>query len=94
MFKGVVNVLNESIGRTGGSLFPDPTPTFVMGPETLGLCPCPEMEPLGDCAVRDLKGVMLWETPDASVNCSRSSTLVRPLAAKTRRHEVSGGGDR
>lgn len=28
----------------------------------------------------DLKGVMLCETPAARVNCSRSSTLVRPLA--------------
>ena len=57
-----------------------------MGPEMLGLCPWPEMDPDGDCAVLDLNGVMDWETPEARVNCSRSSTLVRPLAANT--HKV------
>ncbi len=34
-----------------------------------------------DCA-RDLNGVMLCETPLARVNCSRSSTFVRPLAGR------------
>lgn len=28
----------------------------------------------------DLNGVMLWDTPSARMNCSRNSTLVRPLA--------------
>ena len=63
--------------------------TLVMGPEMLCLCPCPETElpglgsPAPDCAL-DLNGVIDCETPEASVNCSRSSTFVRPLAAITR----------
>ena len=28
----------------------------------------------------DLKGVIDWDTPEASVNCSLNSTLVRPFA--------------
>lgn len=55
--------------------------TLVMGPEMLCLCPDTELPGL-DWA-RDLKGVMDCDTPDASVNCSRSSTFVRPLAIKT-----------
>ena len=46
----------------------------------------PETEEVGDSrGALDLKGVMDWETPEARVNCSRSSTLVRPLAAQTHR---------
>lgn len=30
--------------------------------------------------VRGLNAAMLWETPSARINCSLSSTLVRPLA--------------
>jgi hypothetical protein len=59
--------------------------TLVMGPAV------PEKEPRWpeppwlDTAVvlglgLDLKAVMLWETPSAKMNCSRSSMLVRPLA--------------
>ena len=53
----------------------------------LGLCPEPPPEtedaasglgPLNEGL--DLKGAMLCETPAANVNCSRSSTFVRPLA--------------
>ena len=44
----------------------------------------PETEEVGDSPRSprgfDLNGVMDWETPEARVNCSRSSTLVRPLA--------------
>ena len=49
------------------------------------LCCSPETEDVGDDWVGgalDLKGVIDWETPEARVNCSLSSTLVRPLAAK------------
>ncbi len=72
---------NKTIVRSRPVL---PELTFVMGPETLGRCPeLPETEasglgPLNDGL--DLKGVMLWETPAARVNCSRSATLARPLA--------------
>lgn len=31
--------------------------------------------------VRGLNAAMLWDTPSAKINCSRSSMLVRPLAA-------------
>ncbi len=46
--------------------------------------PSPDMEEVGEAtgAAFDLKGVMDWDTPEARVNCSLSSTLVRPLAAK------------
>ena len=62
-----------------------PSLTFVIGPETLGRCwlELPETEASGLGPLKDgldLNGVMLWETPAAKVNCSRSSTLVRPLA--------------
>ena len=41
----------------------------------------PETEDVGlSLGAFDLNGVMDWETPEARVNCSRSSTLVRPLA--------------
>ena len=41
----------------------------------------PETEEVGlSLGALDLKGVIDWETPEARVNCSRSSTLVRPLA--------------
>lgn len=44
----------------------------------------PETEEVGDSrGAFDLKGVMDWETPEARVNCSRSSTLVRPFAEHT-----------
>ena len=58
--------------------------TLVMGPEVgRPLRPSPEMEEVGEAAgALDLKGVMDWETPEARVNCSLSSTLVRPLAGK------------
>ena len=50
----------------------------------LGRCPdWPETELLGlvsEALGLDLKPVMLCETPGARVNCSRNSTLVRPLA--------------
>merc|ERR1719150_2611320 len=68
-----------------GRLRSDFSLILVMGPEMLCLCPCPETElpglgsPAPDCA-RDLNGVIDCDTPDASVNCSRSSTFVRPLA--------------
>ena len=39
-----------------------------------------------------LNGVILCETPGASTNCSRSSTLVRPLAVGQR--GVEGGAGR
>jgi hypothetical protein len=59
-------------------------PTFVIGPEMLGRCPAaPATEASGLGPLKDgldLKGAMLCETPAAKVNCSRSSTLVRPLA--------------
>ena len=53
-----------------------------MGPETLCRCAdSPDMEPLGLLSLGfDLNGVILCDTPDARVNCSLSSTLVRPLA--------------
>ena len=58
--------------------------TFVIGPETLCLCPETELPGLGSPAPEalDLNGVMDCETPLARVNCSRSSTFVRPFAAK------------
>ena len=58
--------------------------TLVMGPDMLGLGPdgpATDESGLGPLIEAfDLKGAMLWETPAAKVNCSRSSTLVRPLA--------------
>ncbi len=53
---------------------------LVIGPETLGRCPCPEIELPGLDWARDLNGVIDWETPEARVNCSLSSTFVRPFA--------------
>ena len=58
-----------------------------MGPAELGLREaCPETELFGlsvFCVdVLGLNEVILCDTPGASVNCSRSSTLVRPLAKK------------
>ena len=48
----------------------------------LGRCAeSPDIDPLGLLAVGfDLNGVILWDTPEARVNCSLNSTLVRPLA--------------
>ena len=68
--------------KMGSSLF-----TLVMGPAELGLREaCPETELFGlsvFCVdVLGLNEVILCDTPGASVNCSRSSTLVRPLAKK------------
>ena len=44
----------------------------------------PDTEEVGDSPRSprgfDLNGVMDWETPEARVNCSLNSTLVRPLA--------------
>lgn len=46
--------------------------------------------------VRGRNAAMLCDTPSASMNCSRSSMLVRPLAACGRRpvrdHKRKGGG--
>lgn len=58
---------------------------LVIGPDMLWRCPdCPETELFGLVSAAleglDLKAVMLCETPEARVNCSRSSTFVRPLA--------------
>ena len=63
----------------------------------LGRCPGPELPdteasglgPLNDGL--DLKGAMLCETPAAKVNCSRSSTLVRPLAVEREREDKNAG---
>ena len=55
-----------------------------MGPIMLSLCPellateASGLAPLID--ILGLKVAIPWETPGAKVNCSRSSTLVRPLA--------------
>ena len=68
-----------------------PCITFVIGPEILPLgCPDapPDTELLGlapgaaSLGLLDLKAVILCDAPGAKVNCSRSSTLVRPLAKK------------
>lgn len=44
----------------------------------------PACDPFGfdpdDTDVRGLNAAMLWDTPSASMNCSRNSMLVRPLA--------------
>ena len=44
----------------------------------------PDTEEVGDSPLSprglDLNGVMDWDTPEARVNCSLSSTLVLPLA--------------
>jgi hypothetical protein len=55
-----------------------------MGPEVgRPFRPSPDMDEVGEAAgALDLKGVMDCETPEARVNCSLSSTLVRPLAGK------------
>lgn len=52
--------------------------TLVMGPWVGRVI----VSVLPDCwdLILETKGVMLWETPSAKVNCSRSSTLVFPLA--------------
>ena len=43
--------------------------------------PSPDTDDVGDSlGALVLNEVMAWLTPGASVNCSRSSTLVRPLA--------------
>ena len=50
----------------------------------------PDTEEVGDSSLPlglDLKGVMDWDTPEARVNCSLSSTLVLPLAENC--HTVS-----
>jgi len=53
---------------------------LVMGPCMEPLRVSPETEEVGlSLGAFDLKGVMDWETPEARVNCSRSSTLVRPF---------------
>ena len=55
--------------------------TFVMGPWPFLVSP--DTEEVGDSSLPlglDLKGVMDWDTPEARVNCSLSSTLVLPLA--------------
>jgi hypothetical protein len=55
--------------------------TLVMGPWDpelmLTLRVLPEVE---EVDVLGLKAVMLWDIPSARMNCSRSSTFVRPLA--------------
>ena len=58
--------------------------TLVIGPDVgMPFLPSPDMEEVGEAAgALDLKGVMDWDTPEARVNCSLSSTLVRPLAGK------------
>lgn len=59
--------------------------TLVMGPET-PFRPSPDTEEVGDAAevfdILEVNPTTLWLTPAASVNCSRSSTLVRPLAKR------------
>jgi len=58
--------------------------TFMIGPMTLSRWPeLPETELSGLAPLMDifgLKEAMPWDTPGAKVNCSRSSTFVRPLA--------------
>ena len=57
---------------------------MVMGPCMPPFLVSPDTEEVGELASRgalDLNGVIDWETPEARVNCSLSSTLVRPLAA-------------
>jgi len=60
--------------------------TLVIGPTTRspGLAFC--------INILDLKGVIAWETPSARTNCSRSSTLVRPLAEVLEVRVDAGGG--
>ena len=59
----------------------------------MGPCPflvSPDTDEVGDSSLPlglDLKGVMDWDTPEARVNCSLSSTLVLPLAENC--HTVS-----
>ena len=64
------------------------TPTFVMGPVTPPFLPSPDTEDVGEAwgGAFVLKEVMAWLTPGARVNCSLSSTLVRPLAGKKKGH--------
>ena len=53
----------------------------MIGPCIEPLRVSPETEDVGlSLGAFDLNGVIDWETPEARVNCSRSSTLVRPLA--------------
>ena len=63
--------------------------TLVMGPWPFLVSP--DTEEVGDSPLSplglDLKGVMDCDTPEASVNCSLSSTLVLPLAENC--HTVS-----
>ena len=40
-----------------------------------------------------LNGAMLWDTPSARMNCSRNSTLVRPLAARPSTHRRTNSGN-
>ena len=65
--------------------------TLVMGPCMPPFLVSPDTELVGESPRSprglDLKGVMDWDTPEARVNCSLSSTLVLPLAAT--RHTVS-----
>jgi hypothetical protein len=60
--------------------------TFMIGPMTLSRCPeLPATELSGLAPLMDILGLkeaIPWDTPGARVNCSRSSTLVRPLAEK------------
>ena len=66
--------------------------TLVMGPET-PFRPSPDTEEVGDAAevfdILEVNPTTLWLTPAASVNCSRSSTLVRPLAKRRKYFEKS-----
>ena len=59
--------------------------TFVIGP-VMPFLPSPDTELVGDSlGALVLNEVMAWLTPGARVNCSRNSTLVRPLAANTKK---------
>ncbi len=59
--------------------------TFVIGP-VMPFLPSPDTLLVGDSlGAFVLNEVMAWLTPGARVNCSRNSTLVRPLAANTKK---------
>jgi hypothetical protein len=54
---------------------------LVIGPCIDPFLVSPDTEEVGlSRGAFDLNGVIDWETPEARVNCSLSSTLVRPLA--------------